>query len=185
MKGLRTAETKNPNEKAPAASPRCQPNSSISGGNSNEKAVRDDTLKAFICWNADTCTIEQLDISEFDGYPYGLTISNKGADRYPFGYTRIGYIGYWRTHAISFEIIAATVRCDWLNDDSEFGLDRIHGDSTELPATINHDGFVFASGGDMWDGGFVRYYFGGKWIRFRHYGAEGKATIDENYYDEK
>ena len=38
--GLRTAETRKPKEKAPAARPRSQPNSSISGGNSSEKAVR-------------------------------------------------------------------------------------------------------------------------------------------------
>jgi len=38
--GLSTAETRKPNEKAPAARPRSQPNSSMSGGSSSEKAVR-------------------------------------------------------------------------------------------------------------------------------------------------
>ena len=38
--GLSTADTRNPNEKAPAASPRSQRNSSIRGGISSEKAVR-------------------------------------------------------------------------------------------------------------------------------------------------
>jgi hypothetical protein len=37
--GLNIAETRKPNENAPAAKPRCQPNSSISGGISSEKAV--------------------------------------------------------------------------------------------------------------------------------------------------
>ena len=38
--GLRTAETRKPKEKAPAVTPRSQPNSSRIGGNSSEKAVR-------------------------------------------------------------------------------------------------------------------------------------------------
>jgi hypothetical protein len=38
--GAKNAETKNPNEKAPATSPRSQPNSSMIGGSSSEKAVR-------------------------------------------------------------------------------------------------------------------------------------------------
>jgi hypothetical protein len=38
--GLITADTRKPNEKAPAVTPRSQPNSSISGGNSSENAVR-------------------------------------------------------------------------------------------------------------------------------------------------
>ena len=37
--GLSTADTRNPNENAPAASPLSQPNSSISGGISSENAV--------------------------------------------------------------------------------------------------------------------------------------------------
>jgi hypothetical protein len=40
MTGLRMAEVRNPNENAPAARPRSQPNSSISGGISSENAVR-------------------------------------------------------------------------------------------------------------------------------------------------
>src|ERR1700716_1237376 len=38
--GLRTAETRKPNENAPATRPRSQPNSLISGGISRENAVR-------------------------------------------------------------------------------------------------------------------------------------------------
>ena len=38
--GLMNAETKNPNEKMPATTPRSQPNSSRIGGNSSENAVR-------------------------------------------------------------------------------------------------------------------------------------------------
>ncbi len=38
--GLSTAETRKPKEKAPAVTPRSQPNSSRIGGNSSEKAVR-------------------------------------------------------------------------------------------------------------------------------------------------
>jgi hypothetical protein len=38
--GLNTAETRKPNEKAPAVMPRSQPNSSRIGGKSREKAVR-------------------------------------------------------------------------------------------------------------------------------------------------
>ncbi len=38
--GLNTAETRKPNEKAPAVRPRSQPNSSRIGGKSREKAVR-------------------------------------------------------------------------------------------------------------------------------------------------
>ncbi len=38
--GLRTAETRKPKEKAPAVTPRSQPNSARMGGNSSEKAVR-------------------------------------------------------------------------------------------------------------------------------------------------
>jgi hypothetical protein len=37
--GLNSAETRKPNENAPAARPRCQPNSSINGGISRENAV--------------------------------------------------------------------------------------------------------------------------------------------------
>ena len=38
--GLRAAETRKPNENAPAVTPRSQPNSSRIGGNSSEKVVR-------------------------------------------------------------------------------------------------------------------------------------------------
>ena len=38
--GLSTAETMNPNENAPAVTPRSQPNSASMGGNSSENAVR-------------------------------------------------------------------------------------------------------------------------------------------------
>ena len=38
--GLSTAETRKPNEKAPAVTPRSQPNSARIGGKSSEKAVR-------------------------------------------------------------------------------------------------------------------------------------------------
>ena len=38
--GVSTADTRKPNEKAPAVTPRSQPNSSTIGGNSSEKAVR-------------------------------------------------------------------------------------------------------------------------------------------------
>jgi len=38
--GLKTAEMRKPNEKAPAMRPRSQPNSLVSGGNSSENAVR-------------------------------------------------------------------------------------------------------------------------------------------------
>ena len=38
--GLSIAETRKPNEKAPAVTPRSQPNSSRIGGKSSEKAVR-------------------------------------------------------------------------------------------------------------------------------------------------
>src|ERR1700761_1844855 len=46
--GLITAETRKPKEKAPAASPRSQPNSSTIGGNISEKAVRAVTLSATV-----------------------------------------------------------------------------------------------------------------------------------------
>jgi hypothetical protein len=46
--GLMTAETRKPKEKAPAASPRSQPNSPISGGKSREKAVRAVTAIAMV-----------------------------------------------------------------------------------------------------------------------------------------
>ena len=46
--GLMSAETKKPNENAPAARPRSQPNSSSSGGRSRENAVRDVTLTAMV-----------------------------------------------------------------------------------------------------------------------------------------
>ena len=38
--GLSAAETRKPNEKAPAVTPRSQPNSARIGGNSSENAVR-------------------------------------------------------------------------------------------------------------------------------------------------
>jgi hypothetical protein len=40
MKGAKKAERKNPNENAPATSPRSQPNSLMIGGSSSENAVR-------------------------------------------------------------------------------------------------------------------------------------------------
>ena len=40
IKGLNTAETRNPKEKAPAVTPRSQPNSSTMGGKNSENAVR-------------------------------------------------------------------------------------------------------------------------------------------------
>ena len=46
--GPSTADTRNPKEKAPAASPRSQPNSSISGGRSSEKDVRAVTAIAMV-----------------------------------------------------------------------------------------------------------------------------------------
>ena len=46
--GLSTAETMKPNEKAPAVTPRSQPNSSRMGGNSSEKAVRAFTQMAIV-----------------------------------------------------------------------------------------------------------------------------------------
>ncbi len=48
MIGLSTADTRKPKEKAPAASPRSQPNSSTIGGNISEKAVRADTPRATV-----------------------------------------------------------------------------------------------------------------------------------------
>ncbi len=136
---------------------------------------RDDTLKAFICWNADVNSIEQLDISEFDRYPGGLTISSLESDKYPIGYTSIGYRG---TNVLSFEIVLAIVRRDWLNEDVSSNLQKIYGDSTALPTVFNHDGFVVNSDRDLWDGGFVRYYDKGRWLRFRHTEAELRATLD-------
>ena len=46
--GLITADTRKPKEKAPAANPRSQPNSSTMGGNISEKAVRAVTLTATV-----------------------------------------------------------------------------------------------------------------------------------------
>lgn len=46
--GLMTAEARKPNENAPAARPRSQPNSSISGGRKSENAVRADTPTAMV-----------------------------------------------------------------------------------------------------------------------------------------
>ncbi len=40
ISGLNTADIRNPNENAPAVTPRCQPNSSTIGENSSEKNVR-------------------------------------------------------------------------------------------------------------------------------------------------
>jgi hypothetical protein len=48
MTGLRIAETRKPKENAPATRPRSHPNSSISGGNSNENAVRAVTAIAIV-----------------------------------------------------------------------------------------------------------------------------------------
>ncbi len=142
---------------------------------------RDDTTKAFICWNADTSSIEQLDISEFDGYPDFSSRRNKDFAPYPLGY---GGVGFGGRHIISFEIIAAKVRREWLKEDlSPDTYHNIYGDSTELPTVFYHDGLVLDSGGDMWDGGFVRYFYNGRWIRFWHHHASGKAVIDCTFYD--
>jgi hypothetical protein len=46
--GLRKADTRKPNEKAPAVTARSQPNSSRIGGNSSEKAVRALTPTAMV-----------------------------------------------------------------------------------------------------------------------------------------
>ena len=46
--GLIAAETRKPKEKAPAARPRSQPNSSTIGGNISENAVRAETLNAMV-----------------------------------------------------------------------------------------------------------------------------------------
>ena len=46
--GLTSADTRKPNEKAPAASPRSQPNSSTIGGNISENAVRAVTPNATV-----------------------------------------------------------------------------------------------------------------------------------------
>ena len=46
--GVTTADTRNPNEKAPAVMPRSQPNSSRIGGNNSEKAVRALTPTAMV-----------------------------------------------------------------------------------------------------------------------------------------
>mgnify|MGYP003694046105 CR=1 FL=1 len=55
--GLRQAETRKPNEKAPAVSPRSQPNSSRIGGNKSENAVRALTPIAIVT-NAAATTIQ-------------------------------------------------------------------------------------------------------------------------------
>jgi hypothetical protein len=46
--GLSTAETRKPNENAPATTPRSQPSSAISGGISREKAVLAETPMAIV-----------------------------------------------------------------------------------------------------------------------------------------
>ena len=46
--GLASADSMNPNENAPAITARSQPNSTISGGNSREKAVRAVTAMAIV-----------------------------------------------------------------------------------------------------------------------------------------
>lgn len=56
LSGLSTAERKKPNEKAPAMSPRSQPNSPISGGISSENAVRAVTVIAMVTNAAPTMT---------------------------------------------------------------------------------------------------------------------------------
>ena len=55
--GLSTAETRNPNENAPAVTPRSQPNSSRIGGNRSENAVRAFTPIAIVT-NATATTIQ-------------------------------------------------------------------------------------------------------------------------------
>ena len=54
--GVTTAETRNPKEKAPAVSPRSQPNSARIGGNSRENAVRALTPIAIVTNPAATTT---------------------------------------------------------------------------------------------------------------------------------
>ncbi len=145
---------------------------------------RDDTLKVFTCWNADTSSIEQLEISEFNMYPGGNTIhANLDGEMYPVGYGSFGYAGSTRNPILSFEIVTALVRCEWLNEDLTSGyFFNIHGDSTELPTVFHHDGLVLESGGDMFDGRFVRYYDKGRWIRFYHFKAICKAVLDTLRY---
>jgi hypothetical protein len=46
--GLKTAETRKPNENAPATNPRSQPNSLMSGGISSENPVRAVTPMAIV-----------------------------------------------------------------------------------------------------------------------------------------
>ena len=48
IQGVKTVETRKPTEKAPAVTPRSQPNSSRIGGNSSEKAVRALTPRAMV-----------------------------------------------------------------------------------------------------------------------------------------
>ncbi|MBT4485421.1 MAG: hypothetical protein HOC71_17280 [Candidatus Latescibacteria bacterium] len=122
---------------------------------------RDDTLRAFICWDLNVDSIEQLDISEF--FP------DKG------GYSKRSFRD---EDFISFYIVLAKINKEWLNKSSVYGIKKIYGDDRELPSPFSHDGFVFQSSGDMWDGGFVRYHQKGEWYRFYHYGAVMKATLD-------
>src|SRR5215813_6331118 len=55
-KGLMSAETRKPNENAPAVRPRDQPNSSMSGGKNNENAVRAFTLSPIVTKATPTIT---------------------------------------------------------------------------------------------------------------------------------
>jgi hypothetical protein len=54
--GLSRAETRNPKEKAPAVTPRSQPNSSRIGGKSSENAVRALTQIAIVTKTTPTTT---------------------------------------------------------------------------------------------------------------------------------
>ncbi len=56
MLGVITAEARKPNEKAPAVTPRSQPNSLRIGGNSSEKAVRALTPTAIVTKPTPTST---------------------------------------------------------------------------------------------------------------------------------
>ena len=56
IKGLIAAVTTNPNENAPAVTPRSQPNSEMMGGKNSEKAVRALTPMAMVTKVAATTT---------------------------------------------------------------------------------------------------------------------------------
>jgi hypothetical protein len=136
---------------------------------------KNDTSKAYICWNSDTSKIEQLEISEFDRYPGGYNKKSKESEKYPIGYKGFGISG---KQYLSFEIISSLVRSEWLNEDILSNIRNIYGDSTSLPKYFSHDGIIFATCRDRWNGGFIRYFYNGKWLRFWHSVAEARATLD-------